>query len=227
MNNINVTSIELFAIVSSAVSLILGFFAIWLSLKLYKLSEESSQKLKESADKIGTSVSKLELIFDKLYSDTFTIMKDTVEGMRNHMWPISTGAGRESERIGPQMASVDELKDTLKGEIDRLIETQSAKTGNLDDMKIGVVTLVDRAIEESVQFEVNVNRQKLRTAIVDAIESAWSGGRIITPSMLEDQLPGNFDWKDIVETLFLLREERIIKIGEYNDPIEYCHQASE
>jgi sensor histidine kinase YesM len=86
MNTANSSWVEGFSIVASIVSVILAGFALWLSIVFYRMSNESSTKIKESADRIGASVDRLEILFNKLYADTFSMMKETVSDMRKHIW---------------------------------------------------------------------------------------------------------------------------------------------
>ncbi len=80
------SNIELLALIASIASLILAVGAIWLSLVFFKMSEASSKVTTKAASDIDASVQKLEKLFDKLYSDTFSMVKDTVSDMRNHIW---------------------------------------------------------------------------------------------------------------------------------------------
>ena len=78
--------IEVISLTASIASLVLAIVAIWLSLVFFKLSGATSEKANEASRSVMSSVEKLEKIFDKLYSDTFSIMKDTVSDMRKHYW---------------------------------------------------------------------------------------------------------------------------------------------
>ena len=69
---------EQVSIGASIVSVVLAIVAIWLSVTFYRLSNDASGEIKSASKDIGASVSRLEKVFDNLYSDTFTMMKDTV-----------------------------------------------------------------------------------------------------------------------------------------------------
>jgi len=106
---------EVAALIASFVSVGLGIMAIWLSVTFYKMSSQLSKSTRESAKGIGASVERLEKLFDKLYSDTFSMMKDTVSDMRKHIWPEVTGTDKNITEETEEIA--EEKLDTLKKEM--------------------------------------------------------------------------------------------------------------
>ncbi|WP_006786881.1 hypothetical protein [Thiorhodospira sibirica] len=91
MNEFQVTAgmmtvMDLVSLIASIASLIVAVGAIWLSIVFYKMSSNASNAKNEAAKGIDASVQRLEKLFDKLYSDTFSMMKDTVSDMRRHIW---------------------------------------------------------------------------------------------------------------------------------------------
>jgi len=85
-NSHGLNTIEVISFISSIASLILALLSIWLSIKFYKMSTEASNKTNEAAKDIDASVKRLETLFEKIYSDTFGMMKDTYSDMRKHMF---------------------------------------------------------------------------------------------------------------------------------------------
>jgi len=79
------TGIEIISLVASVASLILATVAIWLSITFYKMSSQASRATEDAAKGISASVERLENIFEKLYSDTFSVMRETVTDMRKHI----------------------------------------------------------------------------------------------------------------------------------------------
>ena len=87
------------SLIASIVSLIIGGFAIWLSVTFYRMSNKISEDTKGAAKGISASVRRLESLFDSLYSDTFSMMKDTVSDMRKHIWPVKEQSAEEQKQI--------------------------------------------------------------------------------------------------------------------------------
>jgi hypothetical protein len=79
--------LDTISLVASIASLVLAVLAIWLSIVFYKMSIAAASTTTEAAKGISASVERLEKLFDKLYADTFSIMRDTVSDMRKHIWP--------------------------------------------------------------------------------------------------------------------------------------------
>ena len=86
------TNVELISLFSSIAALILAIVAIWLSIVFYRLSSALSAGTTEAAKGINASVEKLENLFDKLYTDTFSMVRETVSDMRKQLWPREPGA---------------------------------------------------------------------------------------------------------------------------------------
>ena len=115
MNN-NLQTFEIISFIASIASLILAILAIWLSFKFFEKSNEASDKTIEASKGIGSSVERLEKLFDKLYSDTFSMMKDTVSDMRKHMW--SDEKSVPSINLEEEIEKKAEIKvNKLKGEL--------------------------------------------------------------------------------------------------------------
>lgn len=72
------SSVETTSLLASLASLVLAVVAIWLSIVFFKLSSRASEATTEAAKGIASSVERLEKLFDKLYSDTCSMMRDTV-----------------------------------------------------------------------------------------------------------------------------------------------------
>jgi hypothetical protein len=93
------SAFDIISFVASVASLILAVGAIWLSVVFYRMSIAASTATTQAAVGIASSVERLEKIFDKLYSDTFSMMRDTVSDMRKHIWPVPVEENAEQERV--------------------------------------------------------------------------------------------------------------------------------
>jgi len=63
---------DLISLAASIASLTLAVIAIWLSISFYRQSSRASQATAEAARDVSASAERLEKLFDKLYSDTFS-----------------------------------------------------------------------------------------------------------------------------------------------------------
>ena len=70
---------EIAAIIASVVSVIIGLLAIALSAFFFKMSFQNSESIKNN-------VTKLEAIFEKLYSGMFGMLSDTHTQMMQHVF---------------------------------------------------------------------------------------------------------------------------------------------
>lgn len=114
---------DTFSIFASITSIVLGIVAIWLSVLFYKMSDKSARESEKSAHSIEASVKKLEILFDKLYSGTFDMMKDTVTDMRKHVYSRSSEIQNDNDKIQKEInertllevaATVEEIKSSQK-----------------------------------------------------------------------------------------------------------------
>ena len=90
-------TLEMTALVASCVSVIIGLLAIGLSVSFFVMSSNRAKEAREASKDISSSVERLEKLFDKLYSGTFSLVQDTVTDMRKHMWADDQERAREVE----------------------------------------------------------------------------------------------------------------------------------
>ncbi|WP_010203095.1 hypothetical protein [Salinibacterium sp. PAMC 21357] len=82
----DLTPIDLTSLVSSIASGVLAIVALALSIVFFILAKRDADRSSENASQIAGSVDRLEKLFDTLYSDTFSMMRDTYTDMRKHVW---------------------------------------------------------------------------------------------------------------------------------------------
>lgn len=79
-------SIEIFSLIVSITSIILGVIAIVLVILFYRMTEKSSRENERISNSIEVNMTKLEaLFFNKLYTGTFDMMNETVTDMRKYV----------------------------------------------------------------------------------------------------------------------------------------------
>ena len=149
----SLSAYELFSLAATIASLVLAIGAIWLSIVFYKMSESASKATNEAAKGISASVERLEKLFDKMYSDTFSMMKDTVADMRNHIW----------KNPNVEMPSATEA---IEKEISPVLEREGVKDKKAQEEIVKIVeTLIN---QEMANFSVHDISQE---QVLDAIKS--------------------------------------------------------
>src|SRR5690348_16395858 len=81
-----VSGFDLINLFSAAASIILALVALGLAVFFFVQSKNEADRSAKSAEEISSSVGRLEKLFDSLYSDTFSMMRDSVTDMRRHVW---------------------------------------------------------------------------------------------------------------------------------------------
>ena len=177
---------EIASVAASLTSVVLGLLAIGLSVAFFKMSSDLSTSTREAARDIGASVDRLESLFDRLYSDTFSMMKDTVSDMRKHIWPQEVGSEDEIAEEADRKA--DEKVDALRAEMERelltLLERQSAADAKVETVAEDLRLLVDRAISESRRVEIEARESAIQEKILLGVEALDGRRRSITAAEL-------------------------------------------
>ena len=202
--------VSIISLVASIASLILAIIAIWLSFVFYNMSSKAAKDADTASKNIEMNVKKLDIVFDKLYSDTFSMMKDTVSDMRDHIWKNPKS---ENHTI--------ELGDDVKKEIDKSIKTTLSNT-NLSNPK--------KESEMSNEM-VRIFSRKLKTDtetgdefIKEKIMQIMSEKKNVTAQYLLKTLP--FNERKIILSLFELRKDKYIIWEGGEDNIGYHYNIS-
>lgn len=162
------STMETISLLASAASLVLAVGAIWLSIVFFRMSTTASNATTEAAKGIAASVERLEKLFDKLYSDTFSMMRDTVSDMRKHIWPADDAepdkAIEEVEKKADQRIS--ELKKTMEDQLSQLLQRQRIAGDQVTALRHEMRHLIDRAITGSRQVETEAREETIREHLV-------------------------------------------------------------
>ncbi len=203
------TLVGLISLIASIASLVLAIVAIWLSLMFYFKSNEAFQKISDVSKEISSNVDKVEDLFSKLYTDTFSTLKDTMTSMGNYIWgEDQVGKGKEN----PVDVIVDRKAEAriseLNDEIDKrlsVIASEAAASGSVAITKArkGVRNFIAESLTESRLLE-----QKTKN---EAIEE------ILNKSLREELLFGK---EFQVARLLILAADRKMEIREVIDAIK-------
>ena len=210
--------LNLISIVSSFVSLFLGIFAIALSLVLYRWSTEANERSQEAARNIESSVKRLEQLFDKLYSDTFSMVKDTYTDIRQHMWP-SVRPSDQVDEVAERKADqrVAQVKKSLDSELTRLLEKQTHTDTQLQMLTSEVRALLNRAITETRRIEEESRDESVREVILRQLGTMETG---VTLGDMTDLMNDKFGIgaSEVIDELEKLNEEGIIAWPSKRNP---------
>ncbi len=213
------SNIELLSLVSSIASLILAIGAIWLSFVFYKMSDEASKATTQAASDIDSSVQKLEKLFDKLYSDTFSMMKDTVSDMRKHIWNGDENSGdigdvnkntilEEADRRAEE--KLQDIKSDFEEQLNKILHEQKVADGKVSNMSEDLKELLENVIQTSSVVESEAREETVRSHINKELRILLRRKRNITAAEVVDQLRSFIPIGKIVMELKEMKEEGIL-----------------
>ena len=206
-------------LVGSIVSIIIGGFAIWLSVTFYKMSNKISEDTKNAAKGISASVNRLESLFDSLYSDTFSMMKDTVTDMRKHIWPVKEQSAEEQKQIEEKAnAKIEELKEQISDELSGMMERVGDTDSKIDDVEKNLEKLVERAIQGTRKVESEAQEERSMSNLMDRILRFVNKRGSVTLGGLFTISRRDYDSDVIISALKILEGEGRIRIqGDIKD----------
>jgi hypothetical protein len=179
-------------------------------------------------------VEKLEKLFDRLYTDTFSIVRETVADMREHVWSNNSSLTSEIERA--KHKKLDELSDDLVGKIESIVTFQDGQTSRLNEVE----RLVSEAVHKSDEISSGFRRSLLEDQVVitiqqhgKMIDGAWG----IVAGDFFGILQEQFSLSEIIEELDryrqrgeldwnLLDKKGAVPIPEDNEHIEYYKRVT-
>ncbi len=163
------TVIEVISFATSIASLVLAIVAIALSIIFYQMSSQLSESTKEAAKDIGASVEKLEKLFDRLYADTFSMMKDTVSDMRKHAWGEAASETpnilEEAEKEAEKQANAkfDEIRSGVIRQIEEVLKKQEKTDLSIEAIKAQVKSAVDTGMKAARNLDQEETRRIIRS----------------------------------------------------------------
>lgn len=213
------TAIELISLIASIVSLVLGIGAIWLSVVFFNMSNEASKATTEAAKGIDASVKRLENLFDKLYSDTFSMMKDTVSDMRKHIWnggdlqstpsqPSKDSILEEADRKAEE--KVAEVKKAMDAQLSEILDRQRVSDGSLTEIKQEMKNLLESAIQTSRQIDSEAREETVREHILNELRRATRLNKTVTADDLLGLLSDNVPSHRVIEELRNMKHEDLV-----------------
>src|ERR1051326_2930926 len=211
------TSQEVLSMIASIASLVLAILAIWLSIVFYKMATASSERTTDAARGIAANVDRLEKLFDRLYADTFGIMKDTVSDMRRHICPGQHQAAEvrvEAERLADQRIS--EIRRELVDEVKTLVERQAGSDKRLlNNLTQDFSAVVERAIQQSRNVDVQARKQTLRDKVLTRLREVLERKTSVTAGdFVVDPVISPLGGLAVIEELERMKAEGLIDYPE-------------
>lgn len=196
--------ITVIGLIASIASLVLAVVAIWLAVVFYQLARDESEASAQNAHEISTGISRLEKVFDGLYSDTFSMMKDTVTDMRQHIWRKD---GLSAE-ISGEPTSQHEGESAGSEPVLKKLEEFSAQLGIADDKIEALRNLLTPVVEESTEKVRIDEHEDLQQRVLQILRTRGSSRPLEARQLvrlLGPDLPS--DEASVVGALFKLREK--------------------
>ncbi|MBB1344318.1 hypothetical protein H5158_22280 [Pseudoalteromonas sp. SR45-6] len=212
------TGIELVSLIASIASLILAIGAIWLSIAFFKMSNEASKSTTEAAKGIDASIQRLENLFDKLYSDTFTMMKDTVSDMRKHIWSGDDTVDKVTEKKNDILEEADrkaeekvlEIKKNMDKKLEAILAQQKAADGEVVGMRNEIEKLLDSAIQTSRSVESEAREETVRDHILMEIKRLKRIKRTIQARDLVNSLSDSLGGGRVIKEIKRMKDDELL-----------------
>jgi len=183
------------------------------------MSSKLSESAKEAAKDIGSSVAKLEKLFDRLYADTFSMMKDTVSDMRKHAWGETASETpnilEEAEKKAEE--KTEALRKTFENQVAQVLEGQKITEGRIGIIRNELKQLIDRAIVDSRNVEQEAREETLRGHIIKRIIHVRNTKRRVFADDIVGYLHKQFPGGAVVKELKSMKEEGLVSWDEDED----------
>jgi len=205
---------EIASLVASVVSVVIGGFAIWLSVTFYRMATNISEDTREASKAISSSVDRLESLFDRLYSDTFSMMKDTVSDMRKHIWPEKE---QDTDALAAIEAKADDKVEHLRADIAAELSTMMSQVGRTDTKITGVeerlTDLIDKAITQSRRVESEAQEEISMVNVLNGVLQFIQrcGESTVRSVLTHHTLRRRYSLPTLTEALDILVKDEVIQ----------------
>ncbi len=202
---------ETAALIASCVSGLLAFVAIGLAITFYVMTDKISRDIRDASKDISSGVGKLETLFNRLYADTFGMMKDTMTAMRKQLWPESreteSKIKEESEKESEE--KLEKIKTEFKNELNEILNKQKISNKKAEDLSDKIAERTSRLIEKSSKVKQVVRKKILRRYLLNALIDHSPGG-VVAEVIVGEMGLSKFGIFDILEELKELKKDKLI-----------------
>lgn len=120
----------------NATSIILAIVSLILSLYFFNVSQKTNKESEKIANDIKNTTEKLEQLFDKLYTDTFSMLKNQSDAMQKHIFSVGTINNRSEIKEEDEHLVIAKIVQNRKITVESLCKQFS----NIDKSKVhGIV----------------------------------------------------------------------------------------
>ncbi len=111
------STLDLINLIAALSSIILAILALVLSIVFYKWSDKSNKEIVTVAQAIDSNTKKIENLFDRLYNDTFGMMKSNVEAMQKQLYHNYNFSSGDSSLNEPEILEESLLSIVSKSKL--------------------------------------------------------------------------------------------------------------
>lgn len=202
------TTSEYITLVSSIASGVLAVVALALAIVFFVLSKKDADRSAQSSQQIAGSVDRLEKLFDTLYSDTFSMMRDTYTDMRKHVWRADPSAvdGLPLDADSPaELSPTDQTSEFLE----KFAEV-SAQIGVTDEKVEALQQKLEPILKQTLEAEAarRDDSPSLRSRAVQFLRANGGRNRQITFSRMAKVL--EVDEGSLADVLFELARAGVV-----------------
>lgn len=195
---------DLLNLFAAAASIVLAIVALALSIFFFVQSKKAADQSSKSAAEITSSVERLQALFNSLYSDTFSIMRDTVTDMRQHIWNNLVKSGEDTAESDAIRIERENSQAALLKELDRVSRQIGIQDGKISQLRDELAPVVDRTLKEQEEIIATINTERLRSAILATLRQSPKSA-----ALLQHELDVT-DLKALMSTLFDLEREGLV-----------------
>jgi hypothetical protein len=192
--------ISIISLIASIASLILAIVAIWLSIAFFKISSNLSTNTTKTAADISLNVQKLEYLFDHLYADTFSVMKNTITDITKHAWPDGNLPNDKVYEEAEKKANekVAALEDKMGKDVSELLNRQKITDEQLQSVKSNMQELLHNAIQETRQADNEAREETMREYILKLLSAnKLKALELVSMTSGKYPIPGNIILEEI------------------------------
>ena len=211
----SLTTFDVINLFSAAFSIVLAAVALFLSLYFYRRSVEQASLAETSANQIAASVDRLEKLFNSLYADTFSMMRDTVTDMRAHIWPRGEAESMDTNSVLAQAdaaatARIEEARRDLMNQISFSSKQRGVGEEEVSNILTELTPAIDKALGES--SEAGAERTAKMAFVASTLKSYLSSRKRLHQrqsftDIVQEMQKFGFTAEDIEQTLLQARAE--------------------
>lgn len=166
----NVTAFDILNLFSAAASIVLAVVALALSIFFFVQSKNAADQSAKSAEEISASVSRLEKLFDSLYSDTFTMMRETVTDMRHHVWRAPP-KNATTERDPAMAAELERFQSSFLEELAEISKHVGITDAKIETLQDEIQPVIRRTLTEQEEVVGANTMQRIKKQIIAVLKT--------------------------------------------------------